>query len=61
MDFYSRYSWNVTTDNLLTTYEYVATNYQTTPGDEYAEIAINKEWVDDGEQEYRKAKQSRST
>lgn len=57
VSFYSVYQWNVTYDTNethTTNYNYVATNIRTIEGEDSAEIAVNKEWVDDGELEFRR-------
>lgn len=54
--FYSTYEWNVeyTGENeLVTNYNYIVTNHRTVEGNDHKVIAVNKEWVDDGELEYR--------
>ena len=38
---------------LTTNYNYIVTNHRTIEGNDHSEIAVNKEWVDDGELEYR--------
>ena len=54
--FYSEYAWNVTytgVNELTTSYNYTITNHRTVEGYGHREIAVTKEWVDDGELEYR--------
>ncbi len=56
--FFSTYAWGVhdyTANNVVTTeYELTVTNIRTYEGGDYAEYSISKEWVDDGELEFRR-------
>ena len=55
--FYTTYAWRVENTGLgqiTTNYYYTATNHRTYERSDHAEIDISKEWVDDGELEYRK-------
>lgn len=57
VSFYTRYSWDYETfgeNNLSTKYSLIATNIRTYEGDDYGEISIRKEWIDDGELEFRR-------
>ncbi len=54
--YYSKYSWKVINEEgtLKTKYQFHVQNIQTTSGGDYAEIGIQKEWIDDGELEFRR-------
>ena len=57
ISFYSTYSWNVEytgENNLTTEYNFAVKNIRTISGGDHGEIAISKEWIDDGELEFRR-------